>query len=65
MTIVSTYDLLVTAIDNLKTDAAAADASTATKSATRDLAIKLGNTVEAALKNEGARVRERAAQAAQ
>lgn len=65
MSITTTYDLLVTAAANFKADAEAADASTAIKSANRDLAVQLAYQVEAAIKNQGARVRERASTAGQ
>ena len=57
VSIVSKYDLLVTAIDALQTDAEVASTSTAIKSQIRDRAIKLANEVEGALKNEGAELR--------
>lgn len=47
MSIVSRIDLLRTAVDNLKTDIAAADGSTALKNATKDLASRLAEDVEA------------------
>lgn len=58
MSIVSTYDALVTAVDNFQADAAAASTSTAIKSQIRDRAIRLANEVEGALKNQGAELRE-------
>lgn len=49
MSILTTYNALVTALANFRTDIAAADGSTAYKAANKDLATRVADDVGAAL----------------